>query len=618
MQTRRFARFGFSASALLLGAGVAHGQTALGDGRALERNPQVGFGGYNAQAPSISDQIRLNNAIITGNATDGRSFRGYVGYGSPSDFRATVGSDTLYSFRRDAAISGAFGAGVRGTDALRYQFALSTGQSLPLSIAQTYGALQRSGAATSASSSTALRSTSEYLASQSVRPTIVGGRIDTDGYEWAVKTSPLLGVSWTRSDRPIMRVERPDDTLSKYDLGAMPKPTDDPLASRGRLPGLSGLEAAAPGVDSVLDREAHSPLRVPSTQVKAHSTDVHAQLMQNLNTAFNGAPVTESNLSSSTQPSVDVSLEAQLDRLRSRLRGEPEKPRPSQPSIYEPIINRLNSPDRKPGDSPAILNEPARPSSQATDPAATPDPVPGLPVTNTADSFDPRKPSGPGDFRQVPKNTDPEIDPATGKRRPRGLDPSTNPLTPEMIKGIKSVGSRRIDMLTRPRVALPGESRPDQIAYEQHMAAGQELLTSGKYFDAEDRFIRALAASPGDPLAQVGRAHAELGAGLYVSAAANLRSLFANHPEMIGATYGSNLVPTGERADKIAEQLRLDMSREVPSLGRDAAMLLAYLGHIRSDAIITREGLAEMAKRYDANEPSQATFLDLTRAAWGQ
>lgn len=611
-----------SAAALLALAGHARAQTALGDGRALDRNPQVGSGGYNPAAPSINDQIRLNNAIITGNAPGARSFRGYVGYGAPSDFRATVPSDTLYSFRRDSAISGAFGAGVRGTDALRYQFALSTGQALPQSIAQSYASIPRAGSTTSASAASALRSTSEFLASQSARPTLVGARVDDQGYEWSVKASPLLGINWARSDRPIRRIERPEDAVSKFDLGASQSGRElEPLSTRGRVPGLSGIESVAPGIESVLDREPpSSPLLAPSTRVMPQSSEVHAQVLHQLQSAFDSSkpPATDSSAAKPAQPPVDASLEAQMERLRARLRGQPEKPKPAQPSIYEPILNRLNSPDRKPGEAPSIPNTPEAPKPDAKSPAGD-KPADASTPPATPPPYDPRQPVKPGEFRQVPKVNDPEPrDPDTGKRIVKDLPSSTSPLSPEMVKGIQSVGQMKIDMLTRPRVVVEGQGRAELNVYESHMVAGQDALTAAKFFEAEDRFTRAVAAMPGDPLAQVGRAHAQLSAGLYISAAANLRRLFSDHPEMIGATYGSNLVPTGQRADRIAEQLRADMTKEIPALGRDAAMLLAYLGHIRSDPTFTREGLAEMAKRFDPNNPADAAFLDLSRAAWAK
>ena len=607
-----------SAAALLAAAGQSMGQTALGDGRGLERNPQVGYGGYNATAPNISDQIRMNNAIITGNAPGGRSFRGSVGYTGTSDFRGSVGSDTLYAFRRDSAISGAFGAGVRGTDALRYQFALSTGQSLPPSIGQYASGIARSGTVTTSSNSAALRSTADFLTSQSVRPSIVGGRIDDQGYEWTVKASPLLGVNWVRSDSPVVRIARPEDPQAKYDLGAVrPQSEQQRLAEERRIPGTMGLESAAAGVDSVLDREIVSPLRAPSTRVKPQMSSVHSEVMKSFSTAFNPAvnPQGTGDAAKATDkpadaPEWDGSLDAQLERLRRSLRGEPQntvdsqkssKPRPAQPS------------------------QPAEPQGAPRQPGLNPNPdaqKPDVPGAGSLNDFDPRRPTIPGE-RRVPAGAKPNandpIEPAPANDKSVFDDSerrSKSPLTPEMVQGLKSVGQAKIESLVRPRVTAPGERRADLSAYESYMAGGQDGLIRGKFFDAEDRFTRAIAAMPGDPLAQAGRVHAQLGAGLFLSAASNLRQLFTEHPEIIGATYGLNLVPGNERTERILDNLRADMRKDQPALGKDAALLMAYLGHIRADNDLMLTGLAELAKRTDMNNPAESTLLEACRAAW--
>ncbi|MBY0260887.1 MAG: hypothetical protein K2Q20_00985 [Phycisphaerales bacterium] len=119
-----------TSAAVLACAGSALGQNALGDGRALDRNLQVGSGGKlpgGGRRDAFADQMRFNNAVINGTATGGKAFRDYSPSGALDRFQGSVGSDDLYTFRRDANTSGITGLGVRGTDALRYQFALTTG-----------------------------------------------------------------------------------------------------------------------------------------------------------------------------------------------------------------------------------------------------------------------------------------------------------------------------------------------------------------------------------------------------------------------------------------------------------------------------------------------------------
>ncbi|MFN9994100.1 MAG: hypothetical protein ACK54H_12220 [Phycisphaerales bacterium] len=121
--------------------------------------------------------------------------------------------------------------------------------------------------------------------------------------------------------------------------------------------------------------------------------------------------------------------------------------------------------------------------------------------------------------------------------------------------------------------------------YQAHMAAGQTLLAGAKYFDAEERFSRALAYKPGEPMALVGRIHAQIGAGLHLSAAINVQDFFSNNPELIAVRYAGQ---AGLPADRLASQR--DVLREratnapVGSVtARDSSLLWAYLSYQSGD-----------------------------------
>ena len=116
--------------AIFSAAGLAMGATALGQ-HALDANLSATQGKINPRATGIDQQIRYNNAVINGSAPNGQSFRGSVGYQATDQFGGSNPGDTLYNFRRDAYTSGLAAGGVRGSDALRYQFSLATGQSVP-------------------------------------------------------------------------------------------------------------------------------------------------------------------------------------------------------------------------------------------------------------------------------------------------------------------------------------------------------------------------------------------------------------------------------------------------------------------------------------------------------
>lgn len=82
------ARTARSVAALIALAGTAWvvspaaAQTALGDGTALDASPSS-QGRVNPARPSFSQELQFRNAIVTGNAPGGLSFRGDLGYRAP-------------------------------------------------------------------------------------------------------------------------------------------------------------------------------------------------------------------------------------------------------------------------------------------------------------------------------------------------------------------------------------------------------------------------------------------------------------------------------------------------------------------------------------------------------
>lgn len=103
MNNRSHGRAMFTAlTTLILSAGFFSASTATAQD-VLDANLQVGSGGYNA--PAVTPDYRLRNLLITGNVAGGRGFRGSVGYGSDTDFRGSLGSEELFSFRAASAYS---------------------------------------------------------------------------------------------------------------------------------------------------------------------------------------------------------------------------------------------------------------------------------------------------------------------------------------------------------------------------------------------------------------------------------------------------------------------------------------------------------------------------------
>jgi hypothetical protein len=141
------------------------------------------------------------------------------------------------------------------------------------------------------------------------------------------------------------------------------------------------------------------------------------------------------------------------------------------------------------------------------------------------------------------------------------------------------------------------------------MAMAEDALRSGEYFNAERRFIRSLRFVPGHPLATAGLAHAQLGAGLYASAALTLRGLLTMQPEMIDAHYDEGLLPNRVRLGRIIDDLhkRLEQGHDPLADG----FLLAYVGRQMREEVLVREGLEAMG-RARGDDP----LLRLLRSVW--
>jgi hypothetical protein len=206
----------------------------------------------------------------------------------------------------------------------------------------------------------------------------------------------------------------------------------------------------------------------------------------------------------------------------------------------------------------------------------------------------------------TPEQIDPESTiHATGRPDNPLLDSTTNP---------DAVPTFDTDVIRRLREAggiadtLIATDLPDIDMYTAHMRGGEDLLTKKRYFDAEERFISAMSSRPGDVNAQIGRTHAQIGAGLYLSAALNVRQLLINNPEVSGMRYGAELLPEQKRLDEVIPVIRSGLTSLTS--GADSGLLLAYLGHQLDRPDDIRDGLDALREHGDEAEQRLADLLE--------
>ncbi|MCE7975283.1 MAG: hypothetical protein DYG92_13315 [Leptolyngbya sp. PLA1] len=537
------------------------GQNALGDGRGLERRlEQTGAYSGNVPRPDFRQEIRMRNAVVTGNAGGGKSFRGSISYTDPDDFRGSLGSDSLFRFRRDSfGVGGATNVGLRGTESLQYQFNFATGNARDATfISRSIGDARpansglvggldtsklpkydTSGADEVAPELSTLRSTASFTATRGLSPALVGFTSVRDGVI-RVTASELLGV---RGDLLV-----PDVSTGRF-------------VERSKL--LVEQRAAMLG-----------PQTGPETSPPPKTA--YQELQE--------------------------SLDARDGFDRAKAREEAKSPPPAPPAEAPRAPDAPANPDApsKPADGIEPLKDPALKAPPST--------------------LSPEMPKGLAPWEQSVVNM---------RRRMVGLPPLGRPTTPLGPDGLPPLDEQTLQLLRMPGPAisaLVGEGEGGSMA--KLIREGQAAMARGAYFDAEERFARALAIESGEPSAMAGRVNAQLGAGLYVSAAINLRQLFEQHPELIGVRYEGAALPSAERLNGVkAELIVLAKPAVAERLPRpEAALLLAYLGHHTRDQGAVRDGIAGMREAYARSIAVQAReaglaampdhLIDLLEQAW--
>lgn len=482
-------------------------QDALGDGRALD-NSLNEQSRYNARRPSLAQELRFRNAIVTGNAPAGLSFRGDVGYRAPGEFEGQLGSNDLFPFRRDAMYSGLAGMGIRGSEALQLQFSLTTGGRPPRNL---IGSLSY--------------------------PRDIPRDYTTGHVPKSIAGTPTIGI-------------------------APPEPVSDEGTMMGSLRASSAYEA----------NRGYQPMLLYGGQSE-ETGDWYGVTASELR----GVRMTELTPPEPPASRIDNSIESEhfdtsFEAIQERLEAQAE-----QMSVPKPVDE---TDTRSPWE--IRLEELQK----------------GLILQGTEDET----PEGESGDQSGVQSFD--------------FDPQTL----EILRGVKGPPSKDF---------VPPDAHG---VYAEHMRRGQELLEAGRYFDAEERFAHALTIRPNDVTAQIARIHAQIGAGMFLSGALNLRSLLFEHPDMVSAQYAKNLMPSPERLADIVKTLRAGIAKSTVDSpvsgdlrrGRAAGLLLAYIGIQTGDDDLVREGVA--AGRYaidrstlgpdDKENLSERRLLDLIEAVW--
>ncbi|MEN0020306.1 MAG: hypothetical protein AAF747_05430 [Planctomycetota bacterium] len=530
---------------------AARAQDALGDGTGLQRELGANDGTRRGETRSARFQrsLRLRESIIDGSAGAGLSFRRdsddliFDDDGnllSRFGFRGTVASDTLFTIERDASLQTAGKRGLRTSDALAFQFAATTGGALPSGVSGL-PVVTRPGQRPAAASGVPGANFRQPNANLGTGRSVPGSAAN-DGL-FRNDADALIGADITgRALESQLRDLRSFSTR----IGRAPLSGAGPISVR--LGNENGTALVDPlyGVRVQTDLEQTellselARLRLARAEVQGDEAAVQRAA---------GVPTAYDDVVARLQPRLDQSGVLSRGDVDSPAAADRTGRRIGQPTTYDEVFTALRLRLQRPAERLAARQAAEEAAAAAAD-GELPPPLPT--DENEVDTFDPML-------------QDDEL--------------------PQLFRALRGVGDERQAELIRP-------GRPSDLKfnpYAEHMARGQELLTEGKYFLAEERFITALNVKPGDPAALIGQVHAEIGASLLLSAAVNLRVFILAHPEATGARYDASLFPPSERLSAITAALRVQAERDAARA--DAGLLLAYIGYQLEDADLTREGM---------------------------
>ncbi|MFZ9913721.1 MAG: PT domain-containing protein [Phycisphaerales bacterium] len=533
--------------------GRSQGQS-LGQGNALDANTQVGSGGYNA--PARQTDYGARNLLVTGNVAGGRGFRGSVGYTAATDFRGATGSDATYSFEADAAYSSPT---FFGTNYAADRFRMAQGM----------GDFQyrRETTPTGVPSAGAPRATIDA----DMRLDRAGAQLSPSAGRWEYGEDRLVETSRAQNGDPIRYIASPLRGLQAENL------TDPVVRSgldlyeqaRARQDIAEGLmkpedfDAMRPSASLDLSMTQRMTLNLPPPRLgedlrvegQRVAPKTYDEIIEGIARAYADDPT--KNVS--VDPEIMQRIREELAELRAPM-GEPKAP--TETPTEKPTDGTTEQPTEKPAEKPSERGD-GRPVE-----------VPALPGGAPV-------PQGAEDLREEDR---------------------------EKVRGKARSVTQYAEILRHGRT-ISELSKDDQRRVGEIVRGAEEALRRGEYFSAESRFRQAQDMASGNPLTEVGIAHSQIGAGLYLSSALTIRNMFLRHPELIDAYYDPALLPTGERLDRAMKYMREKITRgdDRPGYG----LVLAYIGHQLKDKAVVEEGLSAIQ-----GSPTLDAESQLLRGVW--
>jgi hypothetical protein len=595
----------------------AWGQYAPGDGRKLDNNLQQGSGGVNQ--PMAQPNFYARNNYITGNVPGLGYFHGNINYRSPDEFQGSLASDPLFRFNAVSTPTLAFqGATPGGAVAA----ALAPGEPA-VTVLHTFapsspGNLQPgSGLTGAASLGTIVESNTPAPALIPGYPTgqtdSLGVIAQPNGNLLQVSASPLLGLRSAPLGLSLAAQNMEPSVPVKAGLAAAPETPARPGTQGPNEAGPGDL--GAPGSPGTLS----GPLAPAQAMFADHAG---AQLGLALD-----ARLTPEDLANSPQAlgqrvaRIQAAMFSPLGATNYKL-GE---------DAYLDILTKMKEAhDVATGKIPA---PPAagldlrHPGGAAPKPPATPALGPEAMTRLYGPVAAPPKPE---QIAKAHAQRDLALRQFIEGTQGATLDKTTAQRIEAMMKEIKTQDDKTAEAGAAEKAAREVKPVPElenlladlkapppitelagvrKTQFNQLMAEGEAHLANERYIDAVRTFRHAVMMEPRQPLTRVGLVHAEMGAGMIVSAARDLRQLFDAYPQLAALRYDPKLLPPPARLVWVRQQLE-DMLN-VSAAAEEPALLMAYLGYQVNSPSLVEYGLS-LAQARAPSDP----LISFLRAVW--
>lgn len=575
-----------STAALLTAAlaiAPAQAQVQAQNGSAHDANQQVGSGGYNQAGAQVD--YRTRNLLITGNVGGGRAFQGSVGYTAAGSFQGSLGSDSLFNYRRDSVFSAPNAGGfnyrasqvgdrvvvTRPSDNLT-GFRSVGGNGLTTRTAYD----PQSGVVTFRQSGGGLVALSGFKNPDDLRNTGSSlGLIQTPTGLLSVNASPLTGIRYNPLDAGVPEQPRPE-----IDVPETPNPATSPDTT-----GTGPATDPTAFNDSLrIDGQYRPDLRPEGI--------AELQLRQDPLAITLGAQV-QSQMAMTLAGQNNTTLDAQAMSLRERVFGKAAEENPNEPAkAPENPYDKLIADILANAKGLEIKPEEGAPQEPVEDTRPRWEQILESPEQAILDAK--------VQAREVAMRISLGLVDEDGNIDYETELPSLEPNS-EIGKLLKDLS---YDL---PRVRTLAGEDPNRI--NKLLSRGEQELKAERYMVAENIYRQILREKESAPLAKAGLVHSQMGAGMIRSAALNLRGLFADHPELIALRYEDNLLPQADRLRWLQNRLQKMIGEDTH--GADPGLVLAYLGYQ-----LEAKPLVEFGLNVAESEAPRDPLMPVVRKIW--